>query len=280
MITIINRSYFGSYLFQVLCLLAFFFIMFLTSCHREPHTITPKIVLTVPQSRIAALPSAFPDITASEEQTDWGKELFLGKAFAKEGDFYRAITACKRARFLTYKEHITRERMQDIEYSIFLSYYLGRRYEEAIESFGGTSLESLSPRSLGYKPVLFAATDSFIMQKQWRRAEQIIHHIAGNEKETAHTLEVYKNLMQGNIVALNDFQQDTTALADKELQHFLDTFHTYKKSVRKAEVFNAILPGAGYFYVGQKQSAVTSFLLNALFIAASWQFFQHGQVAA
>ena len=41
-----------------------------------------------------------------------------------------------------------------------------------------------------------------------------------------------------------------------------------------------ILPGAGYLYVGQKQSAVTAFLLNGLFIAAAVHFFCKWEIAA
>ncbi len=43
---------------------------------------------------------------------------------------------------------------------------------------------------------------------------------------------------------------------------------------------NAILPGAGYYYVGQKKTAVTSFLINALFIGTAWVFFQQKNVPA
>ena len=37
------------------------------------------------------------------------------------------------------------------------------------------------------------------------------------------------------------------------------------KSPTKARWLNGILPGAGYSYIGQKQTALTSFLINALF---------------
>ena len=33
-------------------------------------------------------------------------------------------------------------------------------------------------------------------------------------------------------------------------------------------------------YIGQKKSALTAFLLNSLFIAAAYEFFHHGHVAA
>ncbi len=46
------------------------------------------------------------------------------------------------------------------------------------------------------------------------------------------------------------------------------------------QLLNALIPGAGYLYIGQKKSALTAFLLNGLFIAAAYQFFHHRHVAA
>src|SRR5262249_54042528 len=52
------------------------------------------------------------------------------------------------------------------------------------------------------------------------------------------------------------------------------------KSPQTARVLNGLLPGAGYYYIGQKKAAFTSFVINALFTAAAWQFFQRGYPAA
>ena len=64
------------------------------------------------------------------------------------------------------------------------------------------------------------------------------------------------------------------------IARMLKMYEYEKKSIRKAEVFNAILPGAGYFYAGQIESGITSFLINALFIAATYEFFHKGQTAS
>jgi len=64
------------------------------------------------------------------------------------------------------------------------------------------------------------------------------------------------------------------------LAAFVDSYTLQQKSVRKAQLLNAILPGAGYAYVGQKKSALTSFLINTLFIAATWRLAQRGHIAA
>jgi hypothetical protein len=66
-------------------------------------------------------------------------------------------------------------------------------------------------------------------------------------------------------------------VSTKEL---LISYNKEKKSISKAQTLNAILPGMGYLYVGQKQSALTATLLNGLFIAAATHFFLHGHNSA
>ena len=58
------------------------------------------------------------------------------------------------------------------------------------------------------------------------------------------------------------------------------SYEKEKKSISKAQLLNTFIPGAGYLYVNQKQSAVTAFFLNALFIAATYHFFHKGHTAA
>lgn len=64
------------------------------------------------------------------------------------------------------------------------------------------------------------------------------------------------------------------------LEEFLEDYQTQKKSIGTAQGLNALLPGAGYLYLGQNQSAATAFFLNGLFIAASSYFFLDGNIAA
>lgn len=64
------------------------------------------------------------------------------------------------------------------------------------------------------------------------------------------------------------------------LTNLLTSYDAKKKSPCKAQFANGILPGAGYLYVGQKQAALTSFLLNGLFIYAAVYFYTNGNVAA
>jgi hypothetical protein len=45
-------------------------------------------------------------------------------------------------------------------------------------------------------------------------------------------------------------------------------------------MLNALLPGAGYLYVREYQTAATAFMFNGLFLVAGYQFFAIHQPAA
>ena len=58
------------------------------------------------------------------------------------------------------------------------------------------------------------------------------------------------------------------------------TYGLSRKDPTTARILNSVLPGSGYLYVRQYQTAATAFALNALFIAATWQLFAAHQQAA
>lgn len=60
----------------------------------------------------------------------------------------------------------------------------------------------------------------------------------------------------------------------------LSSYKQHKKNPQVAATLNALLPGAGYLYLGQKQSAFTAFCLNSLFIGSAYYFFQSGNIPA
>ncbi len=60
----------------------------------------------------------------------------------------------------------------------------------------------------------------------------------------------------------------------------LKAFNKYKKNPSLAGFLNATIPGLGYLYIGQKQSAFTAFCLNALFISSTGYFFYKGNIPA
>lgn len=252
--------------------------IFLTSCCKNSCEFEPNILgYTLPTRAVEQLQSPFKRLSKAESNTDWGKELRLGKAFAREMDLYRALTCFKRARILIPKSN--QERLTEIDYDIFLAYYLGNKYEEAIDAFETSSLMNTSIETFPALHDLYVALyDAYIQTGRMEKATSLFQFIECSEPYTAQYLVLETSVNDGNIPGILE-AASCTPLEDNT-SFFVTDFCCHKKSPQTARILNGILPGAGYLYVGQKRTALTSFLINALFIAATYQFFDRGYIAA
>jgi TM2 domain-containing membrane protein YozV len=91
----------------------------------------------------------------------------------------------------------------------------------------------------------------------------------------ASTLDLSGVLIRGDLQTLRS-QYATNPVVEK----LLSRYDSQTKSAGTAQLLNTFIPGAGYLYVGQTQSAMTAFLLNGLFLWATVHFFQRGDIAA
>lgn len=260
-----------------LLIVCLFFILFSSSsCYRVPDKIEPQVSYAVQDKYLKHLPPAFPSLSAQEEDQAWGKEYLIGQKFARELDLYRAVTTFKRAEFLLPPNHA--ERLQEIQYQILLSYYLGKRYNEVIQTFNHSTLYHARPSFLAYHDLLVILYESYLEIGDEQKAEHILRAMCQHYPETADKLVLATALIAGDLDALR--QEERQNPSKTYLTDLLKTYDTKKKSISRAQTYNAFLPGMGYLYVGQKQSALTSFLLNGLFTAAAVHFFQKGNIAA
>jgi len=125
--------------------------------------------------------------------------------------------------------------------------------------------------------MLIIIFDCYTQEKQENNAARFLEYIRAYYPETAQKLQVSEDLQHGNIPALETVAQDSEYEAVNKL---LNTYKKAKKSIAKAQTLNAIFPGAGYLYIGQKQTALTATLINGLFIGASYYFFKSGNIPA
>lgn len=257
-------------LYSVLVLLVL--VIVCSGCQTKNCEIEPTIFYVPTQSQIESLPSAFPPLTKEEARKEWGRELYLGARFACELDYYRAITAFKRALFLLSKND--QARRNQAEFSIVQCYYLGRKYDEAILAYESSDLREVTCLFPAYRDLLIILIDSFSHSANPERSAPFISLLEAFDEEAAAKIELYKAVNQGNLPALSQ-QFDNPDVTD-----FLYDYHIHTKSVRTAETLNAVLPGAGYLYVGQKKTALTAFMINAMFVAASYYFFDNNNVPA
>lgn len=262
--------YFRTLLFCVM-------ICSMTGCQLASRRQMEPIIVYVPEKKdIAFLPSAFSPLTQEEQQQEWGKQLILGDAFAKNLDLYRAITCYKSA--LVFLPQTLEGRRQQAEYNIILSYYLGLKYCDVIDAFESSSLINVNGSQFpSFDNLLMILYDSYLHAKQDEKAAAILTIIERCSPETADDLTL------GELIKHAEFcQLDNKICSEdrKSIREALCIYQALAKSPEKARTLNAFLPGAGYWYIGQKKSALTSFLINALFIVASYELFSHGYPAA
>jgi len=245
-------------------------------CYRVSDKIEPQVNYSVQDKYLKSLPSPFPPLSPQERLEPWGQEYLIAQKFAENLDLYRAITSYKRSEFLLPPNQ--EKRLEEIEYQILLSYYLGKRYEEVAQEFNHSTLYTATQAFPVYHDLLVIMYESYLEIGDVEKAEYVLRVIQHHYPETAKKLELSTALIEGDLDKIRNYERCSPSKA--YLTDLLSEYDGKKKSVSKAQAYNAIVPGAGYLYVGQKQSALTSFLLNGLFIWAAVHFYTNGHLAA
>lgn len=252
------------------------FCLFLCSCYRVPDQIDPRISSQAQDMHLSKLPSAFPPLTENEKCSDWGREYLIANYFAKELDLYRAVSTYKRALILLPCDK--QDRRIEMQYDILLSYFLGQRYDDAIDAFENSLLACVDKTFPAYHDLLLVLYECYREMNNPEKQEQIYELLEKSYPDTAEKIRLSRALREGDIVKIEEFAQGFQK--PSYLDDLLSYYQTEKKSVATAQFLNAVCPGAGYLYIGQKKSAFTAFVLNGLFIAAAVQFFLHDHLAA
>jgi hypothetical protein len=257
-----------------------FFLFLLASCARAPVNLEPAFKEPVhpkqiqrEQRSLVLLPenfsvNPFDPLNEEEKSTTWGKEYALGLFFAQDFDLYRAITCFKTALFYNPPE----ERQYEIQYSTLLAYFLGKKYKEVIFIAESTPLGGVSAHFPAFRDLVLILHESYMQEGRIQHALNLAKMLDDSDQSK---LALYLNVKSAHI-------ENLVACADDKpyLSKMVEGYKAEKKSIRTAECLNAILPGAGYWYVGQKQTAVTAFLVNGLFTGATAYFFADGNIPA
>lgn len=245
-------------------------------CYRVPDKIEPQVNYSVQDKYLKSLPPSFPLLSPTEKGEPWGQEYMIAQRFAQHLDLYRAITTFKRSEFLLPAGK--QNRLEEIQYQILLSYYLGKRYEEVTQEFIHSVLYTATESFPAYHDLLVIMYESYLETGDTEKAGYVLRVIDHHYPETAKKLRLSTVMIEGNLEEIRIAERCDPSKA--YLADLLGEYDAKKKSISKAQTLNALLPGAGYLYVGQKQSALTSFLLNGLFIWAAVHFYMHGHLAA
>src|SRR3990167_11390285 len=182
-------------------LILFVLISMAPSCYRVPDKIEPQINYSVQDRYIKRLESAFTPLTYSESKEAWGVEYTIAQKFAKELDLYRAITAFKRAEFLLPHGH--EKRLEEIQYQILLSYYLGKRYDEVLLLFNHSTLYHVKESFPAYHDLLVILYESYLETGENEKATFILRIITHYFPETANNLQLSTALIEGDFPLLS-----------------------------------------------------------------------------
>lgn len=252
------------------------FFLLLIGCYRVSDQIDPRVSYHIQEQHFDSLKSAFSTLNPEEKMSDWGKEYLIAHAFADELDLYRAVSTFKRASILL--GHQSPERQLEIQYDIVFCFFLAKKYQEAIEAFEQSHLQHVDKTFPAYPDLLLVLYECYREIEDDTKRSRVLEMMDKSYPTTAENIKLSQALRQGNLSEICLFAEGFHGPS-----YLNDLVHHYtvgKKSVSLAQGLNALIPGAGYLYIGQKKSALTAFFLNGLFIAAAYQFFHRGNIAA
>jgi len=251
--------------------------LLLSGCYRPEKRLEPTVHCPIHPRQLQKLSSAFEALCDDEAYSPWGSEYTVGVAFAKDLDFYRAITSFKRALILA--EKAPDERKMQVEYSILLSYFLAGKYVDVTRTFEKSYLRShITQNFPAFHDLLIILHESYIKCDREEEADEALKLLHKESKPVAEKIAFFDALSYGDFKLMEPL---AVSIGHKKDYHsFKRSFKSQEKSMEKAATLSMFLPGAGYLYVGQKRSAITSFLINSLFIATAVTFFSRGHIAA
>lgn len=261
---------------RVNCLFFCTLLLLHCGCYRVPDRIDPRVNYQLQDQHIRKLSSAFPPVSLEEKNSDWGREYFIAHTFADELDLYRAISTYKRAEILLPPSDNARK--LEIQYAFLFCYFLGKKYDEAVESFEKSALSHVDKTFPAYQDLLLILYECYREIDDPDKQEKIFELLQKSYPEVAEKLKLSRAIREGNLDEIEHFASGFNG--PSYLSELLDNYYAKKKSVASAQLLNALLPGSGYLYIGQNKSALTAFFLNGLFIAAAYEFFHHGHTVA
>ena len=275
-----NRVLPGSLDHVYLLLLASSLPFLTTSCVKMPNDPPVHLTSTVLPATIHSLPPAPPLLTQDEQQTSWGQEYRLGQRFASDGDYYRASTCFYRSRFLL--DNPNSPHAAQLLHALLVTYALGGKYQEAIDAWERDQATiQISDPDLA-RDCISLLFEAYVHTNHEDKASQLLTILPADDQLRTR-LPLFERICTNSDDSLSSAPPIAALIGTTEHEEAKALAATYalsRKAPKTARILNAVLPGAGYLYVHQYQTAFTSFAINALFIGATWQLISAHQLAA
>ena len=208
---------------------------------------------------LLSLGALFSSSTALEKEAQ--TELLIAQRLIDQKEYDLALTSTQKVKALDAKFSL------DADYLQVIAHYQKQQFHQAIRVFEGGALRYAPTSFEHYQTLLEMLFECYEKTHNPEQGSLILNKLA-----TAHQ-DVFSLLTAQAL-----YRQDINQLAhiakthsSQLLQKWAQSYQKKLKSPKKAKWLSLLVPGLGYYYVGQKQSAVTSFLINSLLIAATAQ---------
>jgi tetratricopeptide (TPR) repeat protein len=202
--------------------------------------------------------------------------LGFADALYSEGDHYRAITEYKRFLHLYPDDGGAPRALLRIAESLLA----GRRWEEAERTLA--EVRQRHPDTPQAERASLLLAEIPLRQGDYATAEERFRTLAQSAPQAADRRRAryrlaWALLEQGRDAAARQELAGIDEPAARELATATERLEGLpRKSPRLAGTLSALLPGAGQLYVGRPREAGLAFALNAAFLAAAWEAFDHG----
>lgn len=184
--------------------------------------------------------------------SNFALEYTAAKCFLNDNLFYPSITSFKKAELIS----ATSEEKSKATYSLIFTYFLAKKWDHLKMMYTQGVFEQLDKKAPYFKDSILMfyialkdANMPFIVQN--------LKNYLYQDASLKTKLELYDAITQSNF-------------SNGGFNDFFMFYKKHEKSQTVAGLFNLIIPGAGYLYIGQIQTFITCFMVLSLLL---WGFY-------
>ncbi len=225
-----------------------------------------SLLISIPVTKATADP-----ISNADQTLGFANHLF------DTGDYYRAITEYRRHLFLYPQSNDSNL----IKLKIALAYLEGKEYDIAFESLDNIANQQDNQFA---QTARLRLAGGLYSEKQYNNAIAVISP-AARTPSNKNEINIFLGLCQlhnGNRRKAESYF--TKINTDCNSQELLDACKKYENIPQKkkwlAGTMSALLPGSGQLYVKRPHDAAWAFLLNSIFLSATYYAFDNDETVA
>lgn len=186
--------------------------------------------------------------THSAFSKNFDLEYAAAKAFLNDHLFYPTISSFKKAHLLSTNT----EEKSSAAYSLIFTYFIAKKWDLLKNLYTQGIIEHLDKEAVYFKDAIIM----FYVALKDQNMPFIVQNLKSylyQDHNLKIKLELYDAITQANF-------------APSEFNQMYQLYKTHEKSQLFAGIMNLLIPGAGYLYLGQLQTALTCFLALSVLI--------------